>query len=107
MRLRLDIKPRADKDLGDIAEYIAADSLDHAIRFLFAARQTMEFLTTSPRAGAEYELASGRRLKGLRKWGVRGFRNYLILYRVGNETIEIVRVVHGARDIPTLLQDEI
>ena len=106
MRLHLDIRPRADRDLADLAEYIAADNLDAAINFLLAARRSMEFLTTSPHAGALYELASGRRLRGVRKWSVKGYRNYLIFYRVGTESIEILRVVHGARDIPTLLQDE-
>ncbi|MGC5839791.1 type II toxin-antitoxin system RelE/ParE family toxin [Mesorhizobium abyssinicae] len=28
--------------------------------------------------------------------------NYLILYRLAKERIEIVRIVHGARDVSTL-----
>ena len=32
-------------------------------------------------------------------------RRYLILYRQITDGIEIVRVVHGARDVPTLMAD--
>lgn len=37
----------------------------------------------------------------------RPFRNYLILYRVGPGQVEIVRVLHGARDLAALLADAI
>lgn len=107
MRLRLDIRPRADRDLVEIAEHIAADNIDAAIQFLSAARRSMEFLTHSPKAGPEYSQSSHRRLSGLRKWSVDGFRHYLIFYRPTSEAIEVVRIVHGARDIPALLADEI
>ena len=33
---------------------------------------------------------------------VRKFDNYLIFYRSTPEGLEIVRVVHGARDLPSL-----
>jgi toxin ParE1/3/4 len=32
-------------------------------------------------------------------------RRYLILYRQITDGIELVRVVHGARDVPTLMAD--
>ena len=35
-----------------------------------------------------------------------GFENYLIFYRPDQEGIEVVRFVHGARDIPSLLEHE-
>jgi plasmid stabilization system protein ParE len=31
-------------------------------------------------------------------------RDYLIIYRSGTKALEVVTVVHGARDIPALLQ---
>jgi toxin ParE1/3/4 len=106
MRLHLDILPGADRDLVAIADHIAKDSLDAAIRFLHSARRSMEFLTTMPKAGPEY-LTPNRLLAGLRKWSVDGHRDYLIFYRSTNDAIEVFRVIHGARDIPTILADEI
>lgn len=46
------------------------------------------------------------RLQGLRKWGIRGFEKYLIFYLVSEELITIVRIIHGSRDIPTILEQE-
>ena len=105
MRLHLDIRPQADSDFVEIAEYIGEDSLDAAIRFLAAARRAMEFLTTTPMAGPEYPVTNPR-LAGLRKWGVKDFPNYLIFYRIRADAIEVLRVIHGARDIPTILESE-
>jgi toxin ParE1/3/4 len=107
MRLHLDIRPSADADLAEIAEYIAKDNIEAAIRFLESARRSMEFLTHSPKAGAEYMWSTNRRLRGVRKWSIDGFRQYLIFYRITTESIEIIRVVHGARDLPAVLADEI
>jgi len=100
MRLRLELRPAADRDMIEIAEYIAADNLDAAIRFLEAARRSMEFLTDTPRAGPTYTL-SNRRLVGLRKWAVDGFGNYQIFYRVTDDSIQVVQqllVRSGALD---------
>ena len=33
---------------------------------------------------------------------VKGFHNYQIYYTIEDEVIEIVRVLHGARDIPSI-----
>jgi toxin ParE1/3/4 len=44
-----------------------------------------------------------RRLKGVRSWSVRGFRKILVLYRPIVDGIEVLGVVHGARDIKSLL----
>src|SRR5919106_2814484 len=41
-------------------------------------------------------------LEGLRMWRIPKFANYLIFYRPTSERVEIVRVLHGARDIPSL-----
>jgi toxin ParE1/3/4 len=37
--------------------------------------------------------------ESVRVWHVRGFRNYLIFYRPIDNGVEVVRVLHGARDI--------
>jgi toxin ParE1/3/4 len=43
-------------------------------------------------------------LEGLRVFPVKGFANYLLFYRPFPRGIELIRVLHGARDIPSILQ---
>ncbi len=38
----------------------------------------------------------------MRKWTVKGFERYLIFYRYTDEYVEVVRVIHAARDIPSI-----
>lgn len=90
-------------DLGDIAEYIARDSCDAAIRFLQSARTTMERLAASPLIGGRVRLRHPQ-LQDVRKWPVEGFENYLVFYRPSSAGIEVIRVLHGARDIPQTLR---
>jgi toxin ParE1/3/4 len=39
-------------------------------------------------------------------WLVKGFEKYLIFYRTTDELVEIVRVLHAARDIDGILSAE-
>jgi len=41
----------------------------------------------------------------LRRWPVKGFENWLIFYLPTDEGIDVVRVIHGARNIAALLDD--
>jgi toxin ParE1/3/4 len=40
--------------------------------------------------------------KGMRMWLVDGFSNYLIFYRVQGNMLQILRVIHGARNYATM-----
>ncbi|WP_315874937.1 type II toxin-antitoxin system RelE/ParE family toxin [Chamaesiphon minutus] len=43
----------------------------------------------------------------VRQYPVKGFPNYLILYQLTEDTIDIIRVLHGARNIElTLFETE-
>ena len=46
------------------------------------------------------------RLTGLRVWRIQGFPNHLIFYRPVDDGIEVIRVLHGARDIDRVLESE-
>jgi len=50
-------------------------------------------------SGASYGLSSRSEL---RKWR-KGFSRYLILYRIQENAIEIVRILHGTQDIDRIL----
>jgi toxin ParE1/3/4 len=45
-----------------------------------------------------------RKLKGMRTWSVPGFRKFLIFYRVLSDAIEVIAIVHGSRELRSLLR---
>jgi toxin ParE1/3/4 len=45
-------------------------------------------------------------LQGMRMWPVLGFRNYLIFYQATEDQLEIIRVLHSARNIATIFDAE-
>jgi len=42
-------------------------------------------------------------LSGIRSWAVGGFPNHLIYYRVHPDAVIVLAVLHGARDIGSIL----
>jgi toxin ParE1/3/4 len=91
-------------DLEDHVNYIAQTDRDRAFQLFDAARQTFTALATMPGMGRVYE-SENDGITGLRKWAVKGFKQYLIFYRYDDETIEVLRVLNAARDLDPLLKD--
>ena len=56
----------------------------------------------NPRSGAKCGF-SANELQGIRRMPIAGFPRHLIFYRAEEEEIRILRVVHGARDLESLL----
>src|SRR4051794_38870792 len=82
----------ADSDIYSIANHIAADNLEAALRWLDTIDEKLARLAEFPGLGpARDELAPG-----LRSFPV---GNYIIAYRRINDGIEVVRVLHGAREL--------
>jgi toxin ParE1/3/4 len=46
------------------------------------------------------------RLSDVRVWRVAGFPNHLIFYRIVEDGIEAVHLIHGARDVDAMLTAE-
>jgi toxin ParE1/3/4 len=100
------VRPSADLDLDGHAEYLVREaSLKTALRFYDAAASTFEALARMPGMGEQRE-SSNPRLAGLRVWRVNGFPNHLVFYRLIGDGVEIIRVLHGARDIDSVLETE-
>ncbi len=78
---------------------------DASERFLTAAENAFSRLADFPGVGAAYSTAAGN-LVGLRRWPIPGFRNYLVFYRTVGADVEIVRVLHAARDINAALEED-
>jgi toxin ParE1/3/4 len=94
---RLRFSGRAELDLIEIGDFIALDSASNAGRFVAGLEEYCRVLEAHPLLGrAREEL-----LPGLRSLP---YRRYVIFYRVTADDIEIVRVLHSARDIRRALR---
>jgi toxin ParE1/3/4 len=95
MTKQLIFSPTSQRDLNEILDYIAQDKPGAAIRFVETLRESCRRLSQHPHLGED---CSDLRA-GMRRLAVRG---YLIFYRLGEDKVEILRVLHGARDWPSL-----
>ncbi len=103
MAVRIVRRPRAAADAEEIADYIAGDSLEAAIRFLENTEETIKLLANSPGLGSPFKVQySG--FANLRSSRVQGFPNHVIFYVEHADAIEIVRIIHGARDLDAELR---
>ena|ERR1035438_10079766 len=99
-------RPAARRDLVDHFDYPEEHgSIRIADRFLSAAGQTMEVLAQRPFSGMPQE-TKHTELAGMRKRRIKGFRNHLIFYFPLPDGIDVVRVVHAARDLERLFEEE-
>jgi toxin ParE1/3/4 len=89
--------PRAETDLREIVEYIAKDNLSAALAWLDATEALFQLLAAQPELG---QLRQTNRFKRSRR---HAHGNYVIYYRPKIEGVEIIRVLHGARDAGPLL----
>ena len=93
------IRPKALADLAEIWDYIAEDSSRQADAFAVRINQQFRMLSRQPEGGrARPEL-----LDGLRSFPV---GSYIIFYLPRSRGIDVIRVLHGARDLkPFFLQE--
>jgi toxin ParE1/3/4 len=98
-------RPAALADLLEQAAYLCQQSPKAAERFLDAVERSCQTLARTPELGGIYA-GQHPRLADVRVWRVNGFDSHLIFYRARESGIEIIRVLHGARDIGPILADE-
>lgn len=101
MTPRLIIRPQADRDIDEIAEHIFETDPAAALRFLDKVYETMKRLASMPSLGSPCEFHSPA-YANLRTWPVRKFKKHIIFFQPFTDGIEVIRVLHGARDYPAL-----
>jgi plasmid stabilization system protein ParE len=94
------ITDEAETDLERIGDNIAHNDPARAIAFVRELRQRCERLADAPKA---FPLVPRHEKTGVRR---RVHGNYLIFYRVGPATIDVIHVLHGAMDHERLLFPE-
>jgi toxin ParE1/3/4 len=90
----------ASQDLREIVEYLAAEgSPEVARRFVQGLTERCQSLADMPGMGRRREELS----PGLRSVPE---GNYVVFYRPAEDGVQIVRVLHGARDIERIFTEE-
>lgn len=89
---RIRQRPQVQLDLADIWDYIADDSVQSADRLLDQIAAKLGLLAENPLLGRAREELMPR----LRSFPM---GHYVIFYMPQDDGIEVVRVLHGARDI--------
>ncbi|MGD1083560.1 MAG: type II toxin-antitoxin system RelE/ParE family toxin [Verrucomicrobiota bacterium] len=87
-----------EPELDAIWEYIAIDNIEAADRFVESAYGTFQELARMPGMGRVRRFPQAR-LRALRSFRVNGFENYLIFYCPISDGIEVLHILHGARDL--------
>jgi toxin ParE1/3/4 len=103
MTARILRRLKAARDAEEIADYIARDSLEAAVRFLEDTETTLKDLAASPSSGSPFA-SDHPELADLRYRRVKGFPNHLIFYIERKDAIDVVRILHGARDLDAELR---
>jgi toxin ParE1/3/4 len=98
------LRPAAERELEQQAQYIAGSSGVEAARpFYRAAEETCRLIAGRPGIGRPVPYRNPL-LAETRMFRMKGFTSHLIFYRPTRNGVEIVCVIHGARDIEGLFE---
>ncbi len=95
--MRVVFSQQAKDGLREIALFIARDNKARALSFVGELRAKAQDIGSMPRA---FPLVPRYEHHGIRR---RPHGNYLIFYRVEDDRVSIVHILHGARDYDALL----
>lgn len=97
--MKLRINPLVAIDLKAIKDFIAEDNEDKALETIQEIYLQFENIQQFPHIGAD--LSKRVRFKTNYKYVV--WNDYVVLYKVGKETVEIYRVINRYQDITKIL----
>lgn len=92
------VAPEASQDLDEISNYFLSRNLEAGERWFQAFNQKCQQLVQFPMMAKSYSTI---------RFDLRGvpLDGFILLYRVKNDLVEIMRVVSGRRDLDTLFSD--
>jgi plasmid stabilization system protein ParE len=102
-RAKLRLTEVAVSDIQEQADWYEQRS-DHALARRWENEVTAALIRIErhPRSGAKCSF-SAYELQEIRRMSVTGFPRHLIFYRAKKEEIRILRILHGTRDLESLL----
>jgi toxin ParE1/3/4 len=92
------LTPLASRDLSEIWEYLAQDSIEIADQTLAALEKAIRRLARQPGMSHLREDLADRRHRFLLG------HSYLIVYRTTIKPLQVIRVLHASRDVQALLR---
>ncbi|AFY95562.1 type II toxin-antitoxin system RelE/ParE family toxin [Chamaesiphon minutus] len=97
--MRCSIAPSALRDLDDISDYFLERNINAGEQFLQEFTKKCRNLATFPAMGRSYSHI---------RFDLRGIplQSHIILYRLIDDGLEIVRVVNARQDLESLFQSE-
>jgi plasmid stabilization system protein ParE len=101
--LKFLLTPLASRDLDQLWDHLAVDSVEAADRVLSALEDAMQKLGQQPGIGHLREDLTDRKHRFFLVY------SYLIVYRPETKPLQIIRVLHASRDVQAVLgltQDE-
>lgn len=99
------ISRKAEEDILDCMRYLFQKDSSLPARFLASFEETCKSLLDMPALGKvrTFEYIA---LGSIREIPMHAFKKYLIFYRIHHEGIEVVRVIHGGRDLPAIFAED-
>jgi len=94
---RYRLTPEAARDLNEITRFIAGDNPRAVLRLIDNIEKKCQAVAEMPGIGRPREELAPNLHSSLAG-------KYVIFYRPTAEGVEIIRVIHGARDIPKLFE---
>jgi toxin ParE1/3/4 len=90
--------PRSQRDFAEILDFLGKNDPDSALDFITRLQLMCERLAKMPELGRKRDDI---------KSGYRSFpiERYIIFYRMTDEGVEILGIVHGARDIENIFSE--
>ncbi|MBN3891655.1 MAG: type II toxin-antitoxin system RelE/ParE family toxin [Nostoc sp. JL31] len=88
----------ASRDINEIADYFAETSIEAGERFFSEFNRKCQQLVAFPNSGKSYAKIRPD-LRGV------SLQGYIVFYRVFDDGIEILRVVSGRRNFPSLFEE--
>lgn len=95
--MKVVLSDNAERDLEAIGDWIAQDNPARAISFTVELLRACREIGSAP---GSFPLVDGQRDPTLRR---RVHGNYLIFYDVGKNAVEILHILHGARDYARII----
>jgi toxin ParE1/3/4 len=96
------LTPQARSDLDEIADYIATEAtVDRAMKVIADLREEFRKLAAMPGMGHYREDLLDQNFRFWTRY------SYVIAYRWNAVPIEIIAIVHGARDLNTFLENRL
>ena len=96
----------ARRDVDEaVAHYQAASSVDVALGFTEALEAAVRHIAAHPESGSPH-YGHELNLPGLRSWPLKRYP-YLVFYMTSAEHIDVWRIIHGRRDIPAWMREEL